>query len=76
MGKIFRFLAGFLVGAAVGFALGLLLAPEAGEEFRALVQERIDEAIEEGRRVALDTRIELEQQLEVAKRAGRQVEAT
>jgi gas vesicle protein len=46
----------FAIGIGVGAILGLVLAPKSGEETRAMLrdkaQEGIDEAIQQGKRVA------------------------
>jgi gas vesicle protein len=46
----------FAIGIGVGALLGLVLAPQSGEETRALLrgkaQEGIDDAVEQGKRVA------------------------
>jgi gas vesicle protein len=46
----------FAIGIGVGAILGMVLAPKSGEETRAMLrkkaQEGIDEAVEQGKRVA------------------------
>jgi gas vesicle protein len=46
----------FAIGIGVGAILGMVLAPNSGEETRAMLrkkaQEGIDEAVEQGKRVA------------------------
>jgi gas vesicle protein len=46
----------FAIGLGVGAILGLVLAPQSGEETRALLREKvlegIDEAVSQGKRVA------------------------
>ena len=39
-GEFGAFLAGFLVGGLVGAATALLMAPQSGEETRAIIQEK------------------------------------
>jgi gas vesicle protein len=50
----------FAIGIGVGAMLGLMLAPKSGEETRAMLREKaqdgIDEALEQGKRVARKAR--------------------
>ncbi len=68
MRKLLSFLLGFLLGALVGVTIAMLLAPEAGEQTRQLMQTRMDQIIEEGKRAAAERRAELETQLEQLKK--------
>lgn len=64
MGKLVRFLGGLLLGAALGAGLVLILTPQSGAETRRLVQNRVQEVLDEGRRAAEERRLELTAQLE------------
>lgn len=44
LGRIGAFITGGLLGAGVGAAIGMLLAPQSGDEFRATVEHRLDQA--------------------------------
>jgi gas vesicle protein len=68
MRKVIDFVVGLLFGGLVGATLGLLLAPRSGLDTRQLVKERINEIIEEAKRVAAERRLELEARLAAAKR--------
>ena len=62
MNKMFSFLAGAMCGALIGAVTAILLAPVSGEELRATVQTRLDEAIQEGKRATEETQKRLEAQ--------------
>lgn len=64
MGKLVRFLGGLLLGAALGAGLVLILTPQSGAGTRRLVQNRVQEVLDEGRRAAEERRLELTAQLE------------
>ena len=64
MMKMFSFLAGAICGAIVGAAAALLLAPESGEELRADVVKRWEEALAEAKQAMEETRQELQTQFE------------
>ncbi|MCB9418895.1 MAG: YtxH domain-containing protein [Ardenticatenaceae bacterium] len=67
MNKMFSFLAGALSGALVGAVLGLLLTPASGEELRADVTTRLQNALEEGRRAMEETNRTMMEQFEQMK---------
>ena len=71
MKRIFKFLAGLILGCGLGLLLGLLWVPQSGEETRALMASRVDEAIAEGRRATEARRVELLARLEEARRPKR-----
>jgi gas vesicle protein len=71
MDKTLDFLTGLLLGALVGGTAAMLLAPRRGADTQALLRERVDEVIEEGRRAAAERRAELEAQFAEAKRVVR-----
>lgn len=67
MGKFIRFMGGLFLGAAFGAGLVLILTPRSGAETRQMVQNRVQEILDEGRRAAEDRRLELTTQLEALK---------
>ena len=69
MNKLFSFLAGALSGALVGAVLGLLLTPASGEDLRADVNNRIQYALDEGRRAMEETNRVMTEQFEQMKKA-------
>lgn len=69
MNKLFSFLAGALSGALVGAVLGLLLTPVSGEELRTDVTNRLQYALDEGRRAMEETDRILTEQFEQMKKA-------
>jgi gas vesicle protein len=71
MGKVFDVLAGFVLGSVVGGAVGLMLAPRPGRETQAVIRNRVNLVLEEGRRAAEDRRAELEAQFAEARRTPR-----
>ena len=71
MDRTVNFLGGLLLGALAGATFGLLVAPESGEQLQVRIRERINAAIEEGRRAAAERRAELEAQFSEAKRIPR-----
>ncbi|MGW8319388.1 MAG: YtxH domain-containing protein [Candidatus Promineifilaceae bacterium] len=64
MNKILSFLAGAMAGAIVGATAALLLAPASGEDLRAQMINRWEEALEEARLAMEETRRDLQAQLE------------
>ena len=50
MGKLVQFALGFGVGAAIGFVASRLLTPASSEDLQAGVRQRVETAIEEGKR--------------------------
>jgi len=64
MKKGFSFLAGVICGGIVGAVAALLLAPESGEELRADVTKRFEEALSEAKQAMEETRSELQAQFE------------
>lgn len=71
MGKVLDFLGGAALGAVVGGAIGLALAPRSGRETQAVIRDRVNLVLEEGRRAAEDRRAELEAQFAEARRTPR-----
>ena len=69
MNKLFSFLAGALSGALVGAVLGLLLTPASGEELRTEVTNRVQNALEEGRKAMEETNRSMTEQFEQMKSA-------
>ena len=77
MRKTFYLLLGLLAGAVVGVAAAILLAPYSGTELQrrmreqlGVVQARIQEIIEEGRRAAAARTEDIWAQFEAAKRGA------
>jgi gas vesicle protein len=64
MNKFFSFLTGALCGALVGATAALLMAPSSGQQLRADVTGRWEEALAEARHAMDETRRELRAQLE------------
>lgn len=64
MSKFFNFVAGLLCGALVGATVALLLAPASGQDIRADVMARWEEALSEARQAMEDTRRDLQAQFE------------
>lgn len=64
MNKILSFLAGAMAGAIVGATAALLLAPASGDDLRAQMINRWEEALEEARLAMEETRRDLQAQLE------------
>lgn len=64
MKKMFGFLIGIVVGGLVGSTIALLLAPEAGEDFRAQLRSRGEGFFSDVRQAADDRKIELRQKLD------------
>ena len=64
MNKFFSFLAGIFCGAVVGAAAALLLAPESGQELRADMVARWEDALAEARQAMEQTRSDLQAQFE------------
>lgn len=64
MNRILSFLAGAMAGAIVGATAALLLAPASGEDLRAQMITRWEEALEEARLAMEETRRDLQAQLE------------
>jgi gas vesicle protein len=62
--KFFSFLAGIFCGAVVGAAAALLLAPESGQELRADMVARWEDALAEARQAMEQTRSDLQAQFE------------
>ncbi|MGH2536228.1 MAG: YtxH domain-containing protein [Candidatus Promineifilaceae bacterium] len=62
MNKVMSFLAGSICGAIVGATAALLLAPSSGENLRADVSQRWQDAKVEARLAMEETRRELENQ--------------
>ena len=74
MNRILSFVAGALCGALVGAAVGLLLAPESGQELRADVVARWQEALDEARLAMEETRRDLQTQFEQMQQGSYQEE--
>ncbi|HKY56153.1 MAG TPA: YtxH domain-containing protein [Anaerolineales bacterium] len=64
MRRMFGFLIGITVGGLVGSTIALLMAPESGDELRALIRERGQNFLADVRSAADERKIELRQQLE------------
>jgi gas vesicle protein len=64
MNKIFSFLAGIICGAIVGAGAALLFAPESGQELRADMVARWEDALNEARNAMEQTRSDLQAQFE------------
>lgn len=70
MNRLFSLVAGLFLGAFTGAVVVLLMAPRSGEEERQLIQARVQEVLDEGRRAAETRRLELVGQLEELKRSA------
>ncbi len=64
MNRYFSFLAGIICGAVVGAAAALLFAPESGQELRADMVARWEDALDEARQAMEQTRKDLQNQFE------------
>ncbi len=64
MNKFFSFLAGIICGAIVGAGAALLFAPESGQELRADMVARWEDALREARQAMEQTRSDLQTQFE------------
>lgn len=67
------FLAGFLVGGVVGAAVALLLAPQSGEETRALIKDKSIELRDKAAVTAEKTRIKVDEFTDEAKVRGKEL---
>ena len=74
MNKFLSFLAGVICGALVGAGVALLLAPESGEELRADVAKRWEDALAEAKQAMEDTRADLQAQFEQMQKGSYQEE--
>jgi len=68
MKKLFGFLVGIGLGMASGYVAGLLLTPASGEDLQTQVRNRINLALEEGKKAASARESELLAQFSAAKR--------
>jgi gas vesicle protein len=68
--KFFSFFAGIFCGAVVGAAAALLLAPESGQELRADMVARWEDALTEARQAMEQTRSDLQAQFEQMQKGG------
>jgi hypothetical protein len=68
MKKLFGFLVGIGLGMASGYVAGLLLTPASGEDLQTQVRNRINLALEEGKKAASARESELQAQFSAAKR--------
>ncbi|MCD6291058.1 MAG: YtxH domain-containing protein [Anaerolineae bacterium] len=66
--KLLKFMAGVAFGAAAGAAAGLLMAPTPGPEVKGHIRQRVDEAIEVGKRAAAQREAELLAEFEQARK--------
>ena len=64
MNRFFSFLAGIISGAIVGAGAALLFAPESGQELRADMVGRWEDALQEAREAMEQTRKDLQSQFE------------
>lgn len=64
MKRMFGFLIGILVGSLVGSTIALLMAPESGEELRAMIRLRGENFFNDVRHAADERRIELRHRLQ------------
>ena len=64
MNKYFSFLAGIICGAIVGAGAALLFAPESGQDLRADMVARWEDALREARQAMEQTRSDLQAQFE------------
>ncbi len=62
-----NFLAGFIIGGLVGAAAALLLAPQSGEETRAVIKEKSIELKDKAVMTAEDARVRAEHALDEAR---------
>ena len=74
MNKVLSFTAGAICGAIVGAAAALLLAPESGQELRADVVKRWEDALAEAKQAMEDTRQDLQNQFEQMQKGSYQEE--
>jgi gas vesicle protein len=65
--KAVKFLFGLMLGAVVGWIVGTMFAPQAGEETRLTVRDRVNQIAEEGRSAAEQRVTELRAEFETAK---------
>lgn len=70
MNRMMSFLAGLLTGALVGATTALLLAPSSGEDLRAEMVGRWEEALTEARQAMEETRLQMQAQFEQMKQGG------
>jgi gas vesicle protein len=68
-GDLGSFLAGFVIGGLIGAGVALLMAPQSGEETRAIIKEKSIEL----RDRAVDTVEEAQKQVEEMQERGKQV---
>jgi gas vesicle protein len=60
-GDFGAFLSGFVIGGLVGAAVALLMAPQSGEETRAMIRDKSIELKEQVEQTAADARAQAEQ---------------
>ncbi len=65
MRRIFSFFIGITLGGLVGATLALLFTPASGDELRAQIRDRVENAAIEIRQAASTKRIELQDRLEI-----------
>lgn len=70
MNRLFGFLAGALCGAVVGATAALLLTPASGQQLRADVVGRWEEALAEARQAMEETRQQMQAQFEQMQKGG------
>jgi len=75
MNRYFSFLAGIICGAVVGAGAALLFAPESGQELRADMTARWEEALDEARQAMEQTRKDLQGQFEQMQKGTYEEEA-
>lgn len=61
------FAKGLVLGVAMSVGLVLLFTPQSGVETRQMIQDRIQEILDEGRRAAEERRLELTARFETLK---------